>query len=316
MRRGGGGYSERFGQAVIVAFTAVVLGSCTDGPVGVRDVVSEERSVEVLGTSRAYRLFVPEGLDLATPHPLVFVFHGATQSASGAELMSWFYPTAEAQGLIVAFPQAAGDYWNTPASPSGYWGVPDVPFVDAMIEDIAAQLSIDLDRVFAAGFSNGAVFAQVVGCLRSGSIAGIAVVGAGISAEVADGCPWERPMPVAVFLGDRDPQFFWDDGAAAGLGMLGGAGSANWLAEQNGCAGEPEVIALPPEEGGSATSVELFRYRGCTGAPVDFYRIRGGGHTWPGSPLNFSAELGRKTRAVSATETMTSFFLMHTGGAR
>ena len=96
--------------------------------------------------------------------------------------------------------------------------------------------------------------------------------------------------------------------------MLGGAGSAAWLAEQNGCANEPEVVAIGPDPVGSATSVELFRYRGCAEAPVDFYRIRGGGHTWPGSPLNFSAGLGRKTRALSATEAMTSFFLSQTGG--
>ncbi len=305
---------ERVCRASATALTVLIVGGCSEGPVDVRDVESAERSVEVLGAPRAYRLFVPEGLDRSAPHPLVFVFHGATQGASAAELMSWFYPVAEEQGLVVAFPQAAGDYWNTPASPSSYWGIPDVPFVDAMIADIAGQVAIDSERVFAAGFSNGAVFAQVVGCLRSDAIAGIAIVGAGISAEVANGCPWERPMPVVVFLGDRDPQFFWDDGVAAGVGMLGGVGSANWLAEQNGCPEVPEGVDLGSEEGALATSVELFRYEACTEAPVDFYRIRGGGHTWPGSPLNFSAGLGRKTGVVSATDAMTAFFLTHTGG--
>lgn len=305
---------KRCGRAMVPALTGVIVGGCAEGPVGVRDVESAERSVEVVGSPRSYRLFVPEGLHQSAPHPLIFVFHGANQGAAAAELMSWFYPVAEQQGFVVAFPQAAGDYWNTPASPSSYWGIPDVLFVDAMIADISGQIAIDRERVFAAGFSNGAVFAQVVGCLRSDAIAGIAIVGAGISAEVANGCPWERPMPVVVFLGDRDPQFFWDDGVAAGLGMLGGAGSANWLAEQNGCPEVPEGLDLGSEEEGAATSVELLRYEGCTEAPVDFYRIRGGGHTWPGSPLNFSAGLGRKTGVISATDAMTTFFLTHTGG--
>ena len=201
-------------------------------------------------------------------------------------------------------------------SPSGYWNVPDVPFADALIDDIASRVPVDRDRVFAAGFSNGAVFAQVLGCLRSEAIAGIAIVGAGVSADVAEGCPWERPIPVVTFFGDRDPQFFWDDGIAAGVGMLGGGGSAAWLARQNGCEAEPDVIEVGDDESGNGTAVDLWRFQGCTGGAVDFYHIRRGGHTWPGSPLNLTAGLGRKTGVISATEVMTDFFLEHAGGAR
>ncbi len=303
------------GRRVVAALLAFAMAGCGDDPVGLREVSSTVHEVDVLGSRRSYRLFVPTGQALTeVAHPLVIVYHGATQTASGIELMSWFYPVAEANGLIVAFPEAAGDYWNTPASPAGYWNVPDVPFTDAMIEDIGARLPVDRERVFATGFSNGAIFAQVVACLRSRTIAGLAIVGAGVSADVADGCPWERPVPVAVFLGDRDPQFFWDDGIAAGVGMLGGGGSAAWLARQNGCETEPEVIDLGSEDGSPDTSVELWRFPGCSGGAVDFYRIRGGGHTWPGSPLNLDEGFGRKTRVVHATEVMTEFFLAHSAG--
>ena len=290
------------------------VAGCDSGPTHVRDVEPVVREVDVLGSARSYRLFVPDMPESSGGRPLVLVYHGATQTASGIELMSWFYPVAEANGLIVAFPEAVGDYWNTPASPSGYWNVPDVPFADALIDDIDARYPIDRDRVFAAGFSNGAVFAQVLGCLRSAEIAGIAIVGAGVSAEVADGCPWERPIPVVTFFGDRDPQFFWDDGVAAGLRMLGGGGSASWLASQNSCDEEPAVLDMGSDDNGSGTSVELWRFSGCTGGAVDFYRIVGGGHTWPGSPLNLSAGLGRKTSVIQATEVMTDFFLANAGG--
>lgn len=303
----------RWRRTAIVPAVASLF-ACGDGVTGVRDVESTVHEVDVLGSGRTYRLFVPETVTGDAQRPLVIVYHGATQTASGIELMSWFYPVAEANGLVVAFPQSVGDYWNTPASPSGYWSVPDVPFADALIDDVAARVPIDRERVFAAGFSNGAVFAQVLGCLRSLDIAGIAIVGAGVSAEVADGCPWERPIPVVTFFGDRDPQFFWDDGAAAGVGMLGGGGSAAWLAAQNGCPATPLTIELGSEEGDPDTSVDLWRFDGCTGGAVDFYRIRGGGHTWPGSPLNLGAGLGRKTGVVHATEVMTAFFLSHAGG--
>jgi polyhydroxybutyrate depolymerase len=307
---------ERWRRSTAAVMVAVFTVGCDAGPTDVRDVGTEVRQVDVLGSPRSYRLFVPDTPEPEGGRPLVLVYHGATQSASGIELMSWFYPEAEANGLIVAFPEAAGDYWNTPASPAGYWNVPDVPFADALIEDVASRLAVDRRRIFATGFSNGAVFAQVLGCLRSRTLAGIAIVGASVSAEVANGCPWERPMPVVTFFGDRDPQFFWDDGIATGVGMLGGGGSAAWLAEQNGCAETPAVLDLGSAEDGAGTSVELWRFEGCTGGAVDFYRIRGGGHTWPGSPLNLDGGFGRKTRVVAATRVMTDFFLSHAGGGR
>jgi poly(3-hydroxybutyrate) depolymerase len=121
---------------------------------------------------------------------------------------------------------------------------------------------------------------------------------------------------VVTFFGDRDPQFFWDDGIAAGVGMLGGGGSAAWLAHQNGCEAEPDVIEVGDDESGNGTAVDLWRFQGCTGGAVDFYHIRRGGHTWPGSPLNLTAGFGRKTGVIRATEVMTDFFLEHAGGAR
>lgn len=300
-------------RAVLPVVFSTVLVGCGPSSTEIREVSATQHEVDVFGATRSYRLFVPDGVG-TNERPLVLVYHGATQTASGVELLSWFYPIAEANGLVVAFPQSVGDYWNTPASPSGYWNIPDVPFADAVIEDIASQVPIDRERVFATGFSNGAVFAQVLGCLRSETIAGIAIVGASVSADVANDCPWERPLPVVTFFGDRDPQFFWDDGIAAGVRMLGGGGSAEWLAEQNGCPESPDVLDLGADEG--STSVELWRFEGCSGGAVDFYRIRGGGHTWPGSPLNFGPEFGRKTSVLKATEVMTDFFLTHAGGGR
>lgn len=213
--------------------------------------------------------------------------------------------------MLVAYPEGAGDYWNTPNSPPSYWSVSDVQFVDAIVEDVALAHALDRDRVFVAGFSNGASFAQVVACLRGESIAALAGVGAGMSAGVSASCPWHRPMPTVVFFGDADPQFFRDDGLAAAVGMLGGPGSMTWLADHNGCAPEPTIFDLGPDPG-SGTEAELSRFPDCAdGADVDLSRLIRGGHTWPGSPMNLGAGFGRKNRALDANSTMVDFFLSH-----
>lgn len=297
-----------------VAIAAVSLSTgCRDGsPTEVQDVESRWHQVEVRGAERGYRVYTPASVLAAgatTSAPLLLVFHGATQNSGGIALQSWLYPAADAAGMIVAYPEAAGDYWNTPNSPPGFWNIPDVPFADAVIDDVAARHPIDRSRVYAAGYSNGAVFAQVLGCLRGDAIAAIAVVGAGISSSVSESCPFTRPIPTTVFFGDRDPQFFWDDGLASGVGMLGGLGSGAWLAENNRCDTVPAVTDLGRDDE-SDTGAELWRYENCD-SDVDFYRIIGGGHTWPGSPINMGSGFGRTNRSLDASATMVDFFLAH-----
>jgi len=285
------------------------LAACESNPASVEDVATRTLAVDVLGGTRSAGLYVPESAGGSAASPLLLLFHGATQGARGIELMSWLYPIAEEHGIVVAFPQASGDYWNTPNSPPGYWDVPDIQFVDALIARIDADVGVDLARVYAAGFSNGAIFAEILACLRGTRIAGLAIVGAAMSADISISCPWERPVPTVVLFGDTDPQFYWDEGIAAGTGMLGGARTAEWLAESNGCDVDPEIIPVAPV-GDDGTGVQLWRYGNCAErSAVDFYRILGGGHTWPGSPINLGAGFGRKTRLVSASETIVDFFL-------
>ena len=286
----------------------LLAAACGDGPTVVREVATVPHSVDVAGASRAYRVYVPEGA--VGDRPLLLVFHGATQTSVGAELMTWLYPVADEAGYIVAYPQATGDYWNTPNSPVGFWNVPDVPFVDRVIDDVDARYGVDRSRIYATGFSNGAIFTEVLACTRGDRLAAVAIVGAGLSTQVADTCPWIRPVPALFFLGDADPQFFWDNGLASNTGMYGGTGSADWWASNNGCDDEPTTHDLP-DSAADDTTVERWEYEGCA-AEFVFYRIRGGGHTWPGSPINLGAALGRKTRDLSASRLMVEFFDRHT----
>ncbi len=295
-------------RSVAAVGLAIAITACDPADsTGVQNVESATHEVASPGGQRTYRVFAPESLDRAGQSPLLIAFHGASQGAMGIELMSWLYPEAEEYGLLLAFPEASGDYWNTPNSPASYWGVPDVAFVDALIADVDQRYGVDRTRIYLTGFSNGAIFAQAVACLRGDAIAGLSFVGAGISAELASTCPWARPLPMVAFLGDRDPQFFWDDGIAAGVGMLGGPGSAAWMAATNEC-GPPlpveEIDPVPDDD----TTVQRTRYSDCAAeSPVHFYRIAGGGHTWPGSPLNLAAGFGRKSRDLQASRVLVEF---------
>ena len=57
--------------------------------------------------------------------------------------------------------------------------------------------------------------------------------------------------------------------------------------------------------------VTLFGYSRCRdGADVEYYRVTGGGHTWPGTAVDLSP-LGVTTQEISATQLMWQFFEDH-----
>ena len=57
----------------------------------------------------------------------------------------------------------------------------------------------------------------------------------------------------------------------------------------------------------------LVHYECPSNADVDFYRIDGAGHTWPGSEFSkqLEAVIGPTTFSISANEIMWEFFAAH-----
>jgi polyhydroxybutyrate depolymerase len=80
-------------------------------------------------------------------------------------------------------------------------------------------------------------------------------------------------------------------------------------AEQSGC-------ALPAKRRSIGRDVRHWTYRNCRpGLGVQLYAIDGGGHTWPGSPVDVPY-LGRVTRTIDATQIALDWFDHHTRSDR
>src|SRR5205085_12026409 len=89
---------------------------------------------------------------------------------------------------------------------------------------------------------------------------------------------------------------------------------ATWWAKHNGCpesldkSMKPKVEKLP-DMANDGTSVERQTFAaGKAGAPVVFYKIGGGGHTWPGGSFQPEFLLGKTCRDVDASPLMWEFF--------
>lgn len=274
--------------AIVVAEAAPVAPPA-DGPVlgcfstGPGDYIG---SVERDEGARSFRLHVPASYDGRAAVPLLFNFHGQARTAEEQDTYSGFVPVSDANGFILVSPEGGGypHQWDI-VGVYAEDGIDDVGAVAQILDYVESQFCVDPGRVFAAGLSNGAQMAAQVGCVLGDRFAGVAPV-AGI---VFQGCEGP-PVAVITFHGTDDYNVPYESAPEA---------VAEW-ARHNGCPETPEVEWVTAD-------VRREAYFGCDGAPVVFYTIVGGGHTWPGAEDN-AGGVGPTNHDINATELIWDLF--------
>jgi dienelactone hydrolase len=114
--------------------------------------------------TQTYDLYLPSGFTSDRRWPLLMVFDPRSRGKFAAEL---FQASAERHGWIVASS-------NNTMSDGPF--DPNVRAVNAMFPDLMRRLPVDPKRIYATGFSGGAILSWLVG-LRSGQLAGVISVG-------------------------------------------------------------------------------------------------------------------------------------------
>lgn len=254
------------------------------------------------GERREYLLYVPRSYDRATPAPLVISMHGAgLWPAAQMEISQW-NQAAERHGFIVVYPSgrrgSGPRIWRT-----GDKLARDVRFISELIDTLEAAYNIDRARVYANGLSNGAGMTFALSCTLADRIAAVGLVAA------AHLLPWDwctdgRPVPMIAFHGTADRATPYNGGttwvAPKPFPNIA-AWTANW-AQRNRCAPDPIESVVAPD-------VTRIEYTGCA-ADAMLYRIKGGGHAWPGGRLIPEWIFGG-SGGIDATNEMWAFFREH-----
>ena len=265
----------------------------------------QQRSLSVGGQQRSYLLHLPAVFDPARPAPLVLVFHGIGLNGQEMVRITGFNQQADLNGFIVVYPEGTGRQpsWNGGdcCGEAAAKQVDDVGFVRTLLDDLGQVARIDPQRVYATGFSNGAIMAYRLGCDLADRIAAIGPVGA---AQATLECVPARPLPVIHFHGDADRLNPYLGGPRpGGLTFRAVEENVGWWVDQNGC--QPQ-----PSETQTGNIVHRV-FSGCTaGAGVELYKILGGEHAWPGGEA-VSAEVGQPTTEITATPLIWAFFAAH-----
>ena len=266
------------------------------------------QTIDVGGVPRRYRVAVPSDATKQRPLPLLLNFHGANSTDVGQAVYSQLEEKGQERGFVVVTPNAGvPPIWDDPATRARATSVEasaaNLAFTMALIDHAKASLCIDIDRVYATGFSNGAGMAAYLGCKLSGQFAGIAPV-AGVN--LAAPCDHGKPMSVIAFHGTADPLVAYGGGPGAVAGL------PNWTlpsvetavhawAKRAQCQTKPTLRTI-------GTEVQRIMYRGCRrGVSVVLYAVRGGGHTWPGTTFDLPMN-GPTTHDVNAADLILDFF--------
>lgn len=232
------------------------------------------------GLTRNYTIYIPANYNAANAHPIVFNLHGYTSSGTAQASLTNMNAIADTAGFIVAYPEGTLDnslqpYWN-----AGYGtGVDDIGFIDALIDVIAASYTIDLQRVYSTGLSNGGIMSNTLACALNDRIAAIAGVGGTMSIVQNNACSPSNKIPVMHIHGTSDIVVPY-----AGNGVLLGVNAliTHWRTH-NGLTSASSSTAFSNTSLLDGSTADLIAYETGSNYPVHLIRVNNGGHSWPGS---------------------------------
>jgi polyhydroxybutyrate depolymerase len=268
------------------------------------------------GRTRTYILHLPKSHTPGRRVPLVVVLHGMGANGAITALLTQFDGVADKHGFAVAYPDGIGKVWNFGMErPAGKVlkrdrGVDDVGFLTALIDELVRDGIADKRRVYVTGLSNGAYMSNRLGWDAADRIAAIAPVSGTMVKFSAEKTNAPRPMPVLYIHGTHDKIVGFDgaDMFTKRAFSLSADEQVRWWAKQNGCEMTPKVESLP-DKADDSTTVKRHTFTAKSGgAPVVFYEVIGGGHTWPGGSLQPEILLGKTSRDFSASEVIWEFF--------
>ncbi len=258
----------------VLLLTGLLTGCAV--PIPAQDV---QRTLTVGDMERTYFLHIPDGLNDQQSVPLVFVFHGLLENGQYIRFTTGLDKIADANGFIVVYPDGSGDETSLSWNASDCCGfavlnnVDEPAFVRAIIADVETIVSVGPKRIYATGFSNGAMLSYRLACEMSDTFAAVAPVSGALTHNP---CQPQQPVSVLHVHGENDSLVPFEGGGNFDIEVPPVKGLAAWV-KLDHCSGEEQV-----EHNGILTHTT---YGICApGVSVELYMIDGYDHGWLNTP--------------------------------
>lgn len=236
--------------------------------------------------SGSYHLAAPEDWDGITPIPAMVFFHGWRRSGVLVLRNAHLVDTVTSRGMLLIAPNGADRTWAHVGSPSD--ARDDLAFIEQVLDDVAARLPIDDDRLYASGFSQGGSMAWDVACYMGDRFAAVLPVAGAFWRPLPETC--DGPVTMRHVHGTTDTVVpmtgrpigdAWHQGdVLLGSEIMRSAGACPADADDSYASGR----------------LQCRTWTGCDGATTFELCLHGGGHdfdpAWIGEGLDWAAERG------------------------
>ena len=235
--------------------------------------------------------------------------HGYTSNAVEQQLYSEMDNYALAMNIAVVYPEGINNSWNVGTS----WdnnNHDDVGFTRVLIDSVAAQFIVDLDRVYACGMSNGGYMAYELACELADKIAAFGSVTGNFMLNSTQFCMNERLIPIIDLHGTGDQTVPYSSSFDGSLTI---AQSIEYWRDFNELTIE-NIESMPDIDLTDNTTVEKFTYSSENhSTQFVHFKVIGGGHQWFGSTIGdfFISQLGLNNHDINTNEELISFFLQY-----
>ncbi len=249
---------------------------------------SDASSIQFDGQERQYLIHIPSTYDSTLATPLLLNFHGFGGQADYFRNETDMVNLSDNENFILVYPQGTcldgSAHWNPSLpSPDNKSSVDDLGFIEALVNEIAGQYNVDLERIYACGYSNGGMMSYGLACEKSELIA---AVGSVSGAMLDLNCNSNRPKPVIMIHGTNDGVIPYEGGADYNSVQ---STLDSWI-NHNNADQTPTVNTITSGN----LEIEYIRYaNGDSSTAVEHYKIVNGEHVWFDLDVN-----GRNTGAI------------------
>lgn len=231
---------------------------------------------------RNYEITIPVNYDESRSYSLLFVFHGANGSGIGMKNSVGFDNYSAWKQVIICYPDAVVENWEEGCmcNKPHRLGIDDVGYIEYLIEKLSDEYSIDKERIYGVGFSQGGLFAMNLACKLSDKFSGIATVASPMSVPLYNDCAPTNNVSIMMIHGTSDNVLPYYGSVEGSFSLVSSPKAAARWAGFNGCDSNPERTEIVTA-GDNNIGVVKNEYLSCNSdKQVVLYEIVNGGHTW------------------------------------
>ena len=267
-----------------------------------------EDTLMIYGRDRFYKTHLPLGFSYQKQYPVLFVFHGGLGNPDLIAKQTKFSRKADEEQFIVVYPYGTGSFdkklltWNT-WNCCGYADkkdINDIDFITAVLKEIKSKYRIDEKRIYAAGYSNGAMMCYLLACELSDQFAAVApVAGCMFDTTLCDNNFSE--VSLIIFNSINDEHVPYDGGVGekslVDVEKLSVEATVNMWVNKYNC------FLMSKSE---SSVFEKTNYKNNNGTEIVLYKMFEGGHSWPGGE-KIRRFADNPVKSVSATDLIWEF---------